>query len=88
MEDSRDRCEFKLTERNVTIWRVAENGSLQKKDELLPRAADQEAPKRRDAKHGCLRLNEEKLQIKEEDQAAHLALYIHLCEARAAERSA
>ena len=38
--------------------------------------------------HRSFQLNKEKTQIKETDLAAHLLVYIHLCESRATERSA
>ena len=40
------------------------------------------------ARHGSLQLGNGKMQIKETDQAVHLLVYIHFCEARAEERSA
>ena len=58
------------------------------KNELVTRAADQEAPEWRIARHGSLHLNKEKVQKRETDQPAHLQVYIHLCEARAPERGA
>ena len=39
------------------------------------------------ARHGSIQLAKDQMQIKETDQAAHLPVYIHLCEAQAVERS-
>ena len=44
-------------------------------------------PSWRVAKHGSFQLNRDKMQMKETDQAAHLHVYIHFCEARAAWRN-
>ena len=69
-------------------WRVARHGSLQNKDEMLIRAADQEAAKSRVARHGCLQLSKAKMQIQDTDLLAHLLVYTHLCEDWAGERRA
>ena len=39
------------------------------------------------ARHGSFQLTKDQMQIKETDQAAHLPVHIHLCEAQAVERS-
>ena len=39
------------------------------------------------ARHGSFQLNKDKMQVKETDQAAHLPVNIHLCEAKTVERS-
>ena len=37
--------------------------------------------------HGSFQFNNDKMPIKETDQAAHLPVYTHLCEAQIVERS-
>ena len=44
-------------------------------------------PSWRVAMHGTFQLNKDKMQIEERDQAAHLPVHIHLCEAQTVERS-
>ena len=44
-------------------------------------------PRLRVARHGSFQFNKGIVQIKETDQAAHLPVYIHLCEAQTIERS-
>ena len=44
-------------------------------------------PSWRVARRGSFQLNKDKMQIKETDQAAHLPVYMHLCEAQTVERS-
>ena len=44
MAGSVDCCGFFLAHKSVTNWHVARHGSLQYKEELQTRAADQEAP--------------------------------------------
>ena len=44
-------------------------------------------PSWRVARHGTFQLNKDKMQIEERDQAAHLLVYKHLCEAQTVERS-
>ena len=38
------------------------------------------------AKHGSFQLNKTRCKLKEKDQAAHLPVYIHLCEAQTVQR--
>ena len=44
-------------------------------------------PSWRVARHGSFQLNRNKMQMEERDQAAHLLVYIHICEAQTVERS-
>ena len=44
-------------------------------------------PSWRVAMHGSFQLNNDKVPIKETGQAAHIPVYIHLCEAQPVERS-
>ena len=44
-------------------------------------------PSWRVARRGSFQLNKDKMQIKETDHAAHLPVYMHLCEAQTVERS-
>ena len=44
-------------------------------------------PSWRVARNGSFNFKKDKVQIKEIDQAAHLPVYIHLCEAQTVERS-
>ena len=98
MEDSRDCSRFVLTkEERCKLGR--RQGIRQHSEELLIKATDQEAPnwrvfrqQRKDANKrrqtGVFSGNKEKMQISETEQAAHLLVHIHLCESRAAGRSA
>ena len=60
MEDSGDRCGFISATRSVPTWRVAVHGSLQTKEDLQTRAADQEAPKWRVARNRSLQLTKKR----------------------------